>query len=154
MQKTNLTIEFEGKTYTGFDFADLPIEAAKLLACGQIDQAADAARRSVLGESLRALEYQVTADEAATFAAAGYAGEVPQTVQAWMDAAGLEAQAATDDILAEAAAWKQAMYRLRALRLKGKQDALKVATHGAAEVVADEAIAAIQACVKGVGNAA
>ncbi|MBA1194873.1 hypothetical protein G7007_18775 [Pseudomonas entomophila] len=154
MQKTNLSIEFDGRTYSGFDFAALPLAAATQVACRQIDQAADAARRSVLGESLRALEYQVTADEAAAFAAAGYTGEVPPTVQAWMDAAGLEAQAATDNILAEAAAWKQAMYKLRALRLKGKQAVLKVASHDAAEVIADEAIAAIQACVQGVGNAA
>lgn len=154
MQKTNLSIEFEGRTYLGADFTALPLEAAKIVAGRLIDQAADAARRAVLGESLRAVEYQVTANEASAFAVAGYAGEVPPTVQAWMDAAGLEAQAATDSILAEASAWKQALYQLRALRLKGKQDVLKVASHDAVEAVADVAIAAIHASVQGVGNAA
>ncbi|MDV5387691.1 hypothetical protein [Pseudomonas juntendi] len=154
MQKTNLSIEFHGKTYSGFDFAALPLAAATQVACRQIDQAADAARRAVLGDTLRALEYQVTANEASAFAAAGYSGEVPPTVQAWMDAAGLEAQAATDSILAEAAAWKRALYQLRALRLRGKQDVLKVASHDAVEAVADVAIAAIHASVQGVGNAA
>ena len=96
----------------------------------------------------------MTADEAAAFAAAGYAGEVPSTVQAWMDAAGLEAKAATDSILAEASAWKQALYQLRTLRLKGKQDVLKAASHDAAEGIADVAISAIYASVQGVGNAA
>ncbi|QJQ08206.1 hypothetical protein A3L25_001785 [Pseudomonas putida] len=154
MQTTNLSIEFEGRTYLGSNFSTLPLAAAMLVASRQIDQAADAARRAVLGDSLRAVEYQVTADEASAFAAAGCSGEVPPTVQAWMDAAGLEAQAATDSILAEAAAWKQALYQLRALRLKGKQDVLKVASHDAVEAVADVAIAAIHASVQGVGNAA
>lgn len=154
MQKTNLSIEFEGRTYLGAEFTDLPLAAAKLVACRLVDQGADAARRAVLGESLRAMEYQVTADEASAFAAAGYSGEAPPTVQAWMDAAGLEARAATDSILAEASAWKQALYQLRALRLKGKQDVLKVASHEAVEAVADVAIAAIHASVQGVGNAA
>ncbi|MFG0917914.1 hypothetical protein [Pseudomonas sp. CJQ_11] len=154
MQTTNLSIEFEGRTYLGSNFSTLPLAAAMLVASRQIDQAADAARRAVLGDSLRAVEYQVTANEASAFAAAGYSGEVPPTVQAWMDAAGLEAKAATDSILAEAAAWKQALYQLRALRLKGKQDVLKVASHDAVEAVADVAIAAIHASVQGVGNAA
>ncbi|WP_462402182.1 hypothetical protein [Pseudomonas sp. Marseille-QA0332] len=154
MQKTNLSIELDGKTYNGFDFADLPLAAAKLIACRQIDQAADNARRAVLGDTLRALEYQVTADEATAFAAADYSGEVPPTVQAWMDATSLEAKPATESILAEAAAWRQALYQLRALRLKGKQDVVKVASHDAAEAIANVAIEAIQASVQGVGNAA
>lgn len=153
MQTTNLSIEFEGRTYLGSNFSTLPLAAAMLVASRQIDQAADAARRAVLGDSLRAVEYQVTANEASAFAAAGYSGEVPPTVQAWMDAAGLEAKAATDSILAEASAWKQALYQLRALRLKGKQDVLKVASHEAVEAVADAAISAIHASVQGVGNA-
>lgn len=154
MQKTNLSIEFDGKTYSGFDFAALPLAAATQVACQQIDQAADAARRAVLGDSLRALEYQLTAQEATTFAAADYSGDVPPTVQAWMDAAGLDAKDAADSILAKAAAWKKALYELRALRLKGKQDVLKAATHDGAEAIADVAISSIHASVQGVGNAA
>nr|WP_312623660.1 hypothetical protein [Pseudomonas juntendi] len=154
MQKTNLSIEFDGKTYSGFDFAALPLAAATQVACHQIDQAADAARRAVLGDGLRALEYQLTAQEATAFAAAGYSGVVPPTVQAWMDAAGLDGKAATDSILAKAAAWKTALYELRAVRLKGKQDVLKASTHDGVESVADVAISAITASVQGVGNSA
>ncbi|MDG9890421.1 hypothetical protein [Pseudomonas juntendi] len=154
MQKTNLSIELDGKTYNGFDFAGLPLAAAAQVACRQIDQAADTARRAVLGDTLRALEYQLTAQEATAFAAGNYSGDVPPTVQAWMDAANLEAKPATDSILAEADAWKKALYELRALRLKGKQDVLKEATHDAVESIADVAINAIHASVQGIGNAA
>ncbi len=154
MQKTNLNIDFGGTAYAGFDFSALPLAAARMVACQQIDQAADQARSAVLGDPLRAVEYRLTAEEAERFAAATYAGPVPQTVKAWMDATGLEAQPATESILVEAAAWKAAIYAIRAARLKGKQDVLKTSAHDAAEVVADAAIAAIRASVQGVGNAA
>jgi len=154
MKTVELNVVFNGQSYVGFDFSLLPLEAAKLAANAQIDQAADVARRAVLGDSLRALEYQAAAQEAETFAQAGYTGQVPPTVQAWMDAAGLEAQAATDSILAEAAAWKGALYKIRAVRLKGKQDVAKAASHDAVVPIADAAIAAILASVEGVGNAA
>lgn len=154
MQKTNLFVDFGGQTYAGFSFSDLPLKAAVLVACRQIDQAADMARSSVLGDPLRAVEYRLTADEAESFSAADYAGPVPATVQAWMDASGLDSKAATDDILVEARAWKAAIYALRAARLKGKQQVLKAQTHDAAEALADEAINAIRESVQGVGNVA
>lgn len=154
MQTQNINVVFNGQPMIGFTFEGLPLAAAKLVACQQIDQAADAARVSVLGDPLRALEYQVTAREADTFAQAGYAGEVPPTVQAWMDAAGLDAQAATDSILVEAAACTGALYKIRAARLKGKQGVLKANAHQPAEALADEAIAEIQSSAQGVGNAA
>jgi hypothetical protein len=154
MQTKNLNVIAGGISYVGWDFADLPLAAALEVACQQIDQAADLARRSALGDSLRALEYQTTAKEAEAFAAAGYAGQVPPTVQAWMDAASRDAKAATDSILVEASAWKSAMYAIRAERLKGKQLVIKSASHAAAEGFADEAIGAIRSSVQGVGNAA
>lgn len=55
--------------------------------------------------------------------------------------------------MAEAAKWKEALYAIRAARLKGKLQALKAATHDEAEAIADAAIAAINASVVGVGNA-
>ncbi|AOX10676.1 hypothetical protein Q5O_20560 [Pseudomonas putida JB] len=154
MNKQNITVVFGGLSYVGFNYEELPLGAALLVAAEQIDQAADLARRSVLGDSLRALEYQLTAEEAKDFAMANYEGEVPPTVQAWMDAADMEAQAATDNILAEAAAWKGALYKIRAARLKGKQEVLKRTSLEGAEAVADEAIAEIKASIQGVGNAA
>ncbi|MCW2267771.1 hypothetical protein [Pseudomonas sp. JUb96] len=154
MQKQNLNFDYQGRTFIGYEFAQLPLSAALLVAASQIDQAADQARSAVLGDPLRAVEYRLTADEAEQFAAANYTDVAPPTVRAWMDATGLEAKAATDSILVEARAWKAAVYAIRAARLKGKQDVLKATSHEAAEVMADAAIAAIRESVQGVGNAA
>lgn len=154
MQTQNINVVFNGQQMIGFSFEALPIAAARLVACQQIDQAADAARIAVLGDPLRALEYQVAAEEATAFAQAEYTGEAPPAVQAWMDAAGLEPQAAADSILAQAAACKAAFYKIRAARLKGKQGVLKAPAHQAAEALTDTAIAEIQASIQGVGNVA
>ncbi|WP_445677606.1 hypothetical protein [Pseudomonas putida] len=154
MQTNNLNVTYGDSVYAGFDFDALPLGAALLAASMQIDQAADQARRSALGDSLRGLEYQMAAQEAEAFAAAGHEGAVPPTVQAWMDAVGKDAVSATADILAEATAWKGALYGIRAARLKGKHDVLVASSHAEAAVVADKAIAAIHASVRGVGNAA
>ncbi|MGY3171597.1 hypothetical protein ACVWYU_000971 [Pseudomonas sp. TE12234] len=154
MNKVNLNVNYEGQAYIGFAFADLALGAAVIVATQQIDQAADVARRAVLGDSLRALEYEHAAVEARGFAAGGYAGDMPPSVQAWADAAELEPKAAADSIIAEAEAWQTALYAIRAARLKGKQRVLKATSHDAAEALADTAIAAIRDSIAGVGNAA
>jgi len=153
MRKDSLNITFNGNNYNGFEFAKLPLGAAQLCAAQQIDETADNARVTVVGNSLRVVEYQLAEEEARAFQAAGFEGDVPSTVQAWVDAAGLSPQEAAENILAEAAAWKGALYAIRAARLKGKQQALKATTHDEAEAIADVAIAAINASVVGVGNA-
>lgn len=154
MQKQNLNVMFNGQSLIGFVFSGLPLAAALIVAARQIDEAADAARVAVLGGSLRALEYERAAVEAKAFAAAGYVGDMPPSVQAWADAAELEPQAAADSIIAEADAWQAALYAIRAARLKGKQRVLKAASHDAAEALADTAIAEIRESIAGVGNAA
>jgi hypothetical protein len=153
MRKESLNITFDGNNYNGFDFKSLPIGAARLIAAQQIDEAADNARVAAVGNSQRVLEYQLAEQEAEAFQAEKFAGEVPASVQAWVDAAGLSPQKAAEDILAEAAAWKTALYAIRAARLVGKQAALKAASHDEAEAVADTAIAKINASVVGLGNA-
>lgn len=154
MRKDNLNVTFNGNNYTGFEkYEALPLGAALLYAAQQIDEAADSARVAVVGNSLRVVEYQLAEQEAQAFQAAGFEGEVPATVQAWVDAAGLSPQEAAENILAEAAAWKGALYTIRAARLKGKQQALKATSHDEAEAIADAAISAINASVVGVGNA-
>lgn len=153
MRKESLNISFNGNNYTGFDFHRLPLGAARLIAAQQIDETADNARSEVVGNTLRVVEYQLAEDDAKSFQAAGFEGEVPAAVQAWVDAAGMTPQAAAENILSEAAAWKGALYTIRAARLKGKQAALKAGSHDEAEAIADEAIAAILASVVGVGNA-
>ncbi|EPA95446.1 hypothetical protein [Pseudomonas sp. G5(2012)] len=154
MQKQNLNVIYNGQSLIGFVFSALPLAAALSVAAKQIDEAADAARVAVIGGSLRALEYERAAAEARAFAAAGYVGDMPPSVQAWADAAELEPQAAADSIIAEADAWQAALYAIRAARLKGKQRVLKAVSHDAAEALADEAMAAIRASIEGVGNAA
>ena len=153
MQKQNLNVMFNGQSLIGFTFSGLPLAAALMVAAQQIDEAADAARIAVLGDSLRALEYERAATEAKAFAATGYTGDMPPSVQAWADAAELEPQAAADSIIAEANAWQAALYAIRAARLKGKQQVLKAVSHDAAEMLADTAIADIRESIVGVGNA-
>jgi hypothetical protein len=154
MQTQSLNIVHGGQSYVGFIFSELPLVAALEAACQQIDKAADIARYSVLGDSLRALEYERAAVEANAFAAAGYAGDMPPSVQSWADAAELEPQAAADSIIVEADAWQAALYAIRAARLKGKQRVLKAISHDAAEALTDAAIVEIRESVVGVGNAA
>lgn len=153
MRKESLNIAYQGNNYNGFEFTQLPLGAALLCAVLQIEEAADNARAAVVGNSLRVVEYQLAEQEALAFQAAGFEGDVPAAVQAWVDAAGLSPQAAAESILTEATAWKGALYAIRAARLKAKQQALKAASHDEAEAIADVAIAAINASVVGVGNA-
>ncbi|ROL74710.1 hypothetical protein [Pseudomonas vranovensis] len=153
MQDQNLNITFNNSNYVGYSFASLPIGAARLVAAQQIDEAADNARTAAVGSSLRVIEYQLAEVEAKVFSAASFKGDVPPAVLAWSDAANLTPQAAAESILAEAHAWKTALYAIRAARLKGKQSALKAGSHEEAEAIADQAIAAIRASVVGVGNA-
>ena len=150
MQKTFLNVVYGDNTYNGFDFDALPIGAALLVAQQQIEQAADQARSAVLGDPLRSIENQLTEDEAKAFKLAGYAGDVPLTVQALVDAQGVEPMEAAEAILQEAQAWHAAVCSIRAARLKGKVEVLKASNHAQAEAYADTAINAIRASVPGV----
>ncbi|KEY87638.1 hypothetical protein MBA34_24935 [Pseudomonas capeferrum] len=147
MQKTFLNVVYGETNYNGFDFEALPIGAALLVAQQQIEKAADQALAAVLGDPLRAIENQLAEAEAKAFKLAGYAGEVPLTVQAVVDAQGVDPMEAAESILQEAQAWHAAVCSIRAARLKGKVEVLKATTHGQAEDFADTAINAIRAAV-------
>ncbi len=150
MQKTNLTVVYGDTTYPGFEFDSLPLPVALVAAQQQIELAADQARSAVLGDPLRAIENQLAEDEAKAFKQAGYAGDVPVTVQALVDAQGVEPMAAAEAILQESQAWRSALCSIRAARLKGGVEVLKATTHAQAEAYADTAINAIRASVPGV----
>lgn len=126
-------------------------------ACSRIDQAADRARSLVVGDPTRALEYQKAADEAQAFANAGYPTDaVPRPVAAWA-INGRTAQQAADSILAEAAAYTEALYVIRETRLAAKEQIRTLMAAGEveqAQQLAEQTIAAIEAAVAGVGNAA
>lgn len=123
--------------------------------CNRIDTAADAARRAVAGDPLRAVEYDRARLAAEQFAAADYQGEVPAMVAAWA-INGRTAQQAADSILAEAAAYTNALELLRTTRLAAKEqvrELMAAEQPEQAQAAAEQAIAAINAAIAGVGNA-
>ena len=140
----------------GFDAA---LQTANRLAlsaslCESVDTAADAARRAVAGDPLRAVEYDRARLEAEQFAAAGYQGEVPPMVAAWA-IGGRSAQQAADSILAEAAQYTTALVYLRTVRLQAKElirNAMAAGNVEQAQDIAFETIASIEAAVAGIGN--
>jgi len=123
--------------------------------CSRIDIAADAARARVAGAPLRAVEYDRARIEAQAFADAGYpADAVPRTVAAWA-INGRTAEQAADSILAEAAAYTEALYVIRETRLAAKEQIRTLMASGEveqAQQLAEQTIATIQAAVAGVGN--
>ncbi len=122
--------------------------------CQRIDTAADAARRAVAGDPLRAVEYDRARLAAEQFATADYQGEVPAMVAAWA-INGRTPQQAADSILAEAAAYTSALELLRTTRLAAKEQIRALMTANQveqAQQLADQTIAAIEAAVAGIGN--
>lgn len=131
----------------------VPVTAAAL--CAQIDTTADAARRAVAGDPLRAVEYDRAAAEAQAFKDAGYpADAVPRTVAAWA-IGGRTAQQAADNILLESAAYTEALYQIREARLGAKElvrQAMAAGNVDQAQDIAAETIAAIESAIAGIGN--
>ncbi|HGM7675339.1 TPA: phage tail protein [Pseudomonas aeruginosa] len=123
--------------------------------CSAIDAAADTARRAVAGDPLRAVEYEKAAAEAAAFRDSGYpAGVVPRTVSAWA-INGRTAQQAADSILAEAAAYTEALYQIRETRLGAKEQVRQAMAANQVEqarLIASTAIDSIRAAINGIGN--
>ena len=77
----------------------------------------------------KATEYTAAEIAAQEYKDAGYIGAVPELVQAWADAKlTWTARQATDDILAQAAAWRQAASLIRRCRLKAKEDVKRATT--------------------------
>lgn len=140
---------------------DAELQAANRLAlldtlCQRIDTAADTARRAVAGDPLRAVEYDRARLAAEQFAAADYQGEVPAMVAAWA-INGRTPQQAAESILAEAAAYTNALELLRTTRLAAKEQIRALMTANQveqAQQLTEQTIAAIEVAVAGVGNAA
>lgn len=124
--------------------------------CAAIDYHADIARTRVAGDPLRAVEYDRAAAEAHAYASAGYQGDVPPMVAAWA-INGRTAREAADDILHEAAQYTAALIALRETRLAAKEQVRALMDAGEveqAQQVVEHTVAAIEAAVAGVGNAA
>ncbi|WP_312571377.1 phage tail protein [Stutzerimonas balearica] len=142
---------WDGKTFTAPTITAPDAEEL----CARIDAAADAARSRVAGDPLRAVEYDRARIEAQAFADVGYpADAVPRTVAAWA-INGRTAQQAADSILAEAAAYTEALYVIRETRLAAKEQIRTLMDAGEveqAQLLAEQTIAVIEAAVAGVGN--
>ncbi|MDH0894342.1 MULTISPECIES: phage tail protein [unclassified Pseudomonas] len=154
LEPGELRIE-QGRAIRGWSVIPAPLPTVEQL-CRAVDDAADAARKAVAGDPLRAVEYDRAAAEAREFAAAGYPVDaVPRTVSAWA-ISGRTPQQAADEIIAEADAYTDAFYRLREARLAAKEHIRALAAVGnlqQASAVAEQTIAAIAAAVAGIGNA-
>lgn len=123
---------------------DLPGSRARLIA--KIDIDVDAVYAAVVGN--RSDEYTAAASAAATFAAAGYTGTVPPSVQCWATAKGWTAKQAADDILGASANLTGLRENIRAQRLAKKEVARGAGTEAAVASVAAQwagALAAIRA---------
>ena len=107
----------------------------------QIDEAVAA----IYGRFTRfAIEYQEREQQAQAFKDAGYAGAVPPRVAEFATPAGMPAQAATDLILTQAVNLRTAQGALSALRMR-KYEVLRAASDAAAQTVAGEILAGVEA---------
>lgn len=137
---------------------DEPTAAAQLeQLLAVLDKAADDARTAIIGDPLRALEYETAATEAQQFKDTGYPAEaIPRAVAAGV-IHGITAQESADSILREAAQFNDVQYRIRETRLLAKAIVRDLASAGQFEYarqVVDEAVQSINEAVRGVGNVA
>ncbi|MCY1547529.1 hypothetical protein D9M68_835950 [compost metagenome] len=149
-QSQGKQVEFNAE---GYPFLRDPQPTAEEL-CARVDEAADAARRAVAGDPLRAVEYERAAAEAQTYADAGYQGAVPPMVAAWA-INGRTARQAADNILGEAAQYNAALVQIRTVRLQAKELIRTLASSGdlaAAQEVAAETVSVIAEATAGIGN--
>lgn len=110
-------------------------------AAAQIDEAV----ASIYGRFTRfQLEYTEREAQAQAFKDAGYTGPVPPRVAEFATPAGMPAQAATDLILQQAVNLRTAQGELSALRMR-KYEVLRAATDAAAQAVASEILAGVEA---------
>lgn len=151
-QSAGATIQTDANGYPVAVFPPPPsLDQIRADLCARIDHEADAARLKIAGDPLRVIEYQKAEEEAAAYKAAGYTGTVPPMVLSWAEAKGWTAQQATDDILTVAAAWRQALYSLRDIRLKGKESVKTAADDAGANTTADSTSGQIAAVLAALG---
>lgn len=110
-----------------------------------IDNEADVTRAMVVGDPVRAFEYQWAEQQALAFKQAGYAGTTPPAVASWSTAKGWSNQQAADDILSAAQLWRQALIGLRQARLSGKEGVRQAADDAAAFAAHQQSVLTIKA---------
>lgn len=118
-----------------------PLEPIIAELCRQIDLTADNAYEEIAGN--RVAEYQLTEADALAFKAAGYKGDVPLSVQSYVDSSNISPKQATDGILAQAAGMRALVVQIREARLLGKSKVKAAKEAEAAQAAADAARQAI-----------
>lgn len=113
--------------------------------CLKVDRLSDEVRASLVGDPVRAFEYQKTEKEAIEFKSSEYTGTPPNSVLSWMGAKSWSAKEATDDILRAADQMNQALDQIRDLRLIGKENIRNCKSREAAQVEADLVLNSIKA---------
>ncbi|HEX9173858.1 MAG TPA: hypothetical protein VF861_14490 [Telluria sp.] len=115
------------------EMAGLP--AAQAYAIAEIDRIADAVRLSVAGDAARIEEYKVARAEALAYCDAGFEGDPPPYVQAWVRPGKRDARQAAEDILATADRFQAILLKIRQLRLDAKEDVRDILDAAAAAAV-------------------
>lgn len=122
-------VEEEGVVYTRSAITLTPIQISTRLQgirathLVRIDWEADAIIRAAVGD--RVEEYRAAEAQALDFASRGFQSPVPPSVLSWVTAGNLEGrnftpQTAAEDIIQQAAAWRQASETIRLQRLSAK----------------------------------
>jgi len=132
--------------------------------CLKIDEVCDTVRLQIVGDPVRAFEYQQAMTDAGAFVLGGFAGAppnqyqcpgnyqgpVPPTLSCWLTAnPGWTVQEAAADILTTAAKFTGAMTYLRAARLEGKAAVMSAPDPDTAEAVFEATISKILALTAG-----
>ena len=144
--------DFAWKAVDGVMFWYDPRNLADVVAgaAAAVDQHADVARASVVGDAVRVKEYERAQAQAEAFRAAGFAGAVPSCVACWAAAKEWTPQSAAEDILAAAARWYGALDGIRALRLQAKEDIRRAADNATVDTLLATFIASLTSSMQGV----
>lgn len=111
----------------------------------RIDLIADLQRAKIVGDPVRAFEYQLAEREARLYKESNYTIDTPSSIKCWAEAKGWTDQEACVDILAEADTFNSVLNYIRVLRLKNKYLIVASNTPEEARSIFDSTINALKA---------
>jgi hypothetical protein len=121
------------------------LATVKLEAYYTVDTEAGYARARIVSPGqLVDQEYMFAYQDATEYAAVGYSGPVPDTVQSWADATGNSPQWAADDIISTRAQFKAASDFIRRVRLTAKEGVRAAPEADAVGTIVQQAISALR----------
>lgn len=145
MQKQNLFVVHGGISYAGFNFEDLPLEAALQVAIQQIDLEADKARLMICGDTLRVMEQQLAEEQARAFLQSTSKESVPQVVKDFAELLGTDAEVAAARLLEQGDEWRDAVRAIHSARLQGRRAVERSNSHTQVEASTDAVLLRIRA---------